>query len=736
MEKPEQHAVDKNDLPRHQLNRPARLSMELVDSPTNEPLPVTGSMKGNSDETNPSTSPMGTIRVMSERLGNSIYGKKERKKKAGSAFSSSLKVITGPFISSTTKTKANVSSPLSREMSPPPHTPKKDGAVECEGSNVTPGEVDNSRDTSVSPSLHDKLHSLGPGELEDLPLDSSKGVFESCAPSYFETDDDEERKDEPCFSPKVGSYKSAGAGPGGSLLRPLSPIVLPVLRSPRVRRIFGPEKTDRVATLFDSSSTTEPQHPFASSSVPSSFPSAATLSTEAPTRTLGSAHVASSSALPPKQPPATFSRVTPMPCRDEATAPPLPHPNSSASSAHTQPRLPPSLLASAAATNPTTSQPRRPSLYYVGGHNNTVLQQNFTVALGLCLLACGLSQAGLEWYTMVLGSDYTTWWAGLLCAGLGLATMVSQRRRTIVSGDHDNGDRAASVQALKRLVMRGLYALLLGGGAGAVVTALFFDLDFLDRLEHLDMCGASSDKLVLDNGLVLGDTLGNACAFSSGCACVQFTHPLPEGEVACLNFPRSASSSCAKAPFLIASIVRVSVWLMGGILFFMTILLLRGRAAVCSAYGERANQAEGAKGGISKDSERVVSSFGSSKVRSMSAANRRGSLSQEQPPPQGQVEGRQSWWQTGDEDSSSDEEGEEEVVMVVQREKGKVGVALKPEMEPPRDGGRSHLLTPIPECHTPMPEEEADGNGTRSRRSDADDSNRVVRSPPQEVEYI
>lgn len=56
---------------------------------------------------------------------------------------------------------------------------------------------------------------------------------------------------------------------------------------------------------------------------------------------------------------------------------------------------------------------------------------------------------------------------------------------------------------------------------------------------------------------------------------MQYTTPIPGGEVTCLNFPRAAPETCANIPYGMAGLVRVSIWCIAGLLFFMAVLLLR-----------------------------------------------------------------------------------------------------------------------------------------------------------------
>lgn len=56
---------------------------------------------------------------------------------------------------------------------------------------------------------------------------------------------------------------------------------------------------------------------------------------------------------------------------------------------------------------------------------------------------------------------------------------------------------------------------------------------------------------------------------------MQYTTPIPGGEVTCLNFPRAAPETCASIPYGVAGLVRVSIWCIAGLLFFMAVLLLR-----------------------------------------------------------------------------------------------------------------------------------------------------------------
>lgn len=53
-----------------------------------------------------------------------------------------------------------------------------------------------------------------------------------------------------------------------------------------------------------------------------------------------------------------------------------------------------------------------------------------------------------------------------------------------------------------------LYGLLALGAVVAIIAALFLELKLLDGLNKTDRCGAASDNLVLDNGIVLTQTMG------------------------------------------------------------------------------------------------------------------------------------------------------------------------------------------------------------------------------------
>eukprot|EP00624_Nannochloropsis_granulata_P005637 evm.model.NODE_4000_length_11144_cov_30.438532.3 len=330
---------------------------------------------------------------------------------------------------------------------------------------------------------------------------------------------------------------------------------------------------------------------------------------------------------------------------------------------------------------------------------------------------------------MKLGSDDSTWWAGLICALLGLVTMAAQKKR---GGNSNINSSSSSANSSSGTVMRSLqesvtllvhlsYAFLVMGGAAAVVAALFFDLKFLDRLEQINMCGASTDKLVMENGLVLSETLGNACGFSSACACVQFTHPLTTDNVACMDFARSSAAACPNVAFAMAGMVRVSVWLMGGLLFFITVLMLRARTSVTGACADRGRsrsmsrrRSNGSMGWQREEEDGpVVSSFGRSKVRSLSVESPNRLKVQEEQQLEAQKGQFKSWWQPGDEDSSSDdEEGEEG------GGEGMAGLKMAPEGQSGSRGGgaRNLVLTPIPECNTPQPEEELDGSDRESGR--------------------
>lgn len=57
-----------------------------------------------------------------------------------------------------------------------------------------------------------------------------------------------------------------------------------------------------------------------------------------------------------------------------------------------------------------------------------------------------------------------------------------------------------------------LYGLLALGAVAAIIAALFLDLKLLDGLNKADRCGGASDNLVLDNGIVLTQTMGTCRA--------------------------------------------------------------------------------------------------------------------------------------------------------------------------------------------------------------------------------
>ena len=634
---------DDADLPRHQRKRPAMLSMELVDTPSSEPTPVVGSMSDSSSGSWASTTPMGKIRMVSERLGSSVYGKKKKdkdKKKRSSSSPSTARAATAsssssslppsfsssshsnvtvvtrltPTRSSAANSNVRVSSPLSEELGPKSNS--SSSSSNGGSGNSNDGDGNGKLTRTLSGSSLKKKHSspLGEADLQDLALDQSKnGKCDSMQDGNYDAntddDDDEERKEEACFSPRVGgssSNSSSSSSRGGGMFRPLSPLVMPMLRSPRMRRVLGEENLDKVASLFEGTCSPTQQQQQSSSSPSSSSPSstssprsgASAISSLAKKMVQASVHAMSSSSSSSSS---LTQVVAPKPLRVDAPLVLLPPPPPPSSFAHVQPYIPASVAAAAAAAASSSSSstqhqihPRNTSSVSFSVPPPSALQQNFTVALGLCLLACGFSQAGLEWYTMNLGSDYSTWWAGLISALLGLATMAAQKKgrgnsNSTSSSSSSNGSSSvmASLRESATVLLHMSYALLVVSGAAAVVAALFFDLKLLDRLEQTDMCGASTDKLVLDNGLVLSETLGNACGFSSGCACVQFTHPLPAGDVACMNFARSSAVACPNIPFAIAGMVRVSVWLMGGLLFFMTVLMLRARSSVIGACEDR-----------------------------------------------------------------------------------------------------------------------------------------------------
>lgn len=364
---------------------------------------------------------------------------------------------------------------------------------------------------------------------------------------------------------------------------------------------------------------------------------------------------------------------------------------------------------------------------------------------------------------MKLGSDESRWWAGLICALLGLATMAAQKKR---GGGNNINSSSSSANSSSGTVMRSLqesvtllvhlsYAFLVMGGAAAVVAALFFDLKFLDRLEQTNMCGASTEKLVMDNGLVLSETLGNACGFSSACACVQFTHLSPTGNVACMDFGRSSAAACPHVAFAMAGMVRVSVWLMGGLLFFIIVLMLRARASVIAACTDqdrsRSVSRRRSSGSMvwrrEEEEGPVVSSFGSNKVRALSVESQNRLKVQDMQQWEASKGQFKSWWQPGDEDSSSDDDEEEEG-----GGKGIAGLTMALEGQSGSRGGgaRNLVLTPIPECNTPQPEEEMDGSSRDGRlrqgnkaenhgSDDYDDDDDEQVAPPrgrQDVVYI
>lgn len=61
-----------------------------------------------------------------------------------------------------------------------------------------------------------------------------------------------------------------------------------------------------------------------------------------------------------------------------------------------------------------------------------------------------------------------------------------------------------------------LYGLLALGAVAAIIAALFLDLKLLDGLNKADRCGDASDNLVLDNGIVLTQTMGTCLPRADG----------------------------------------------------------------------------------------------------------------------------------------------------------------------------------------------------------------------------
>jgi hypothetical protein len=75
----------------------------------------------------------------------------------------------------------------------------------------------------------------------------------------------------------------------------------------------------------------------------------------------------------------------------------------------------------------------------------------------------------------------------------------------------------------RRHAGQALYGLLALSAAAAIICALFLDLKLLDGLNKADRCGAAGDNLVLDNGIVLTQTMGALpcvalpCGVLAGC---------------------------------------------------------------------------------------------------------------------------------------------------------------------------------------------------------------------------
>ena len=130
-----------------------------------------------------------------------------------------------------------------------------------------------------------------------------------------------------------------------------------------------------------------------------------------------------------------------------------------------------------------------------------------------------------------LGSDFSTWWAGAICAALGLLTMTSKHGPS-------HSLAANSRTSTGGRICNALYVLLAMGAAAAIIVALFFDLRLLDGLNKADVCAASTDNLVLDNGIVLTQTMGASLSLSVTLrVCERTMRPPPPGRLhACIPF--------------------------------------------------------------------------------------------------------------------------------------------------------------------------------------------------------
>ncbi len=250
----------KQRAPRHQQRRPSRLSMDLIDTPSAEPPPVLGEMtaaaatatataqaRPRSPSSEGTHSPVGTIRVAAERLptaaaahnkggkgdkggkgsGSRSGGQNKQQQQQGKGSRSpsgsgspSQRRHTHPAQAAS---GVRVSSPLCTEVGVASvHSPKAAAAVGGAGSRLAAAEGAGRR-------------SFGE-ELEDLPLDQSGEEAKAKATEEECIEAEAKAKAEGMAQ---AAKRGGAAATGAAVFRPLSPLVLPVLRYVHVCWLSG-----------------------------------------------------------------------------------------------------------------------------------------------------------------------------------------------------------------------------------------------------------------------------------------------------------------------------------------------------------------------------------------------------------------------------------------------------------------------------------------------------------------
>lgn len=352
-------------VPRHQRMRPSRLSMDLIDTPSADPPPVLGEMSAAASHPSPrgthsSSSPVGTIRVAAELLptaapGSSSKGTKGKGKKQQQQQQRSPRSPRSPQQPQQPQdrrhTHPRVSSPLCTEVGVASvRSPKAAAAAAAAVGSVGGSTLARHRGESDP-------------DLEELPLDQS-GDKEQHEDAAATTASPKHASASASANAEKPRTPREGAGESGSGRSGSPAVVVETLTSLAKKAVAAASGSIHVLAAREAASSTLMVAP-----TPIRPAEPADACTKSPTNTPAGL------VMPPLPPASPFTRVKP-------------HGGASGLSPHISSSF-------------SKQQQPIPHITGLAGSGGGVLGAvaSFPFVVGACLLACGLSQAGIEWYT-------------------------------------------------------------------------------------------------------------------------------------------------------------------------------------------------------------------------------------------------------------------------------------------------------------------------------------------------